>query len=97
MGRALKYAGKYRKYINWSTFIIFLGVVCEVIPYYIVNLLLVNMITDAPTTMAYVLTLCAIVTMSLAARSLLLTFGLKLSHIGAFGALHNMRVDLQRI
>ena len=92
MGRALKYAGKYRKYINWATFIIFLGVVCEVIPYYIVNLLLVNMITDAPTTMAYVLTLCAIVTMSLAARSLLLTFGLKLSHIGAFGALHNMRV-----
>ena len=92
MGRALKYAGKYRKYINWATFIIFIGVVCEVIPYYIVNLLLVDIIMKEPTTLAYVVMLCAIVALSLAMRSFLLTFGLRLSHIGAFGTLYNMRV-----
>ena len=91
MGRALKYAGEYLKYVNWATFIIFLGVVCEIIPYYVVNLLLVDIITGAQTSYSYIITLCAIVTASLAARSLLLTFGLKLSHIGAFGTLYNMR------
>ena len=92
MGRALKYAGKYRKYINWATFVIFLGVVCEVVPYYIVNILLVDIITGIPTTLIRVTTLCLIVALTLVARSLLLTFGLKLSHIGAFGTLYNMRV-----
>ena len=92
MGKILKYCGKYLKYVHWSTFIIFLGVVCEVIPYYVVNLLLVDIITREPTTFAYLVKLCAIVTAALAARSLLLTFGLKLSHIGAFGTLNNMRI-----
>ena len=92
MGRALKYAGNYRKYVNWATFIIFLGVLCEVVPYYIVNLLLVDIITQEPTTLVYIMQLCVIVTVALVARSFLLTFGLRLSHIGAFGTLHNMRV-----
>ena len=92
MGRALKYAGEFRKYINWATFVIFLGVVCEVIPYYVVNILLVDIITGTATTLTRVIILCLIVTLSLVARSLLLTFGLKLSHIGAFGTLYNMRV-----
>ena len=92
MGRALKYAGKYRKYINWATFVIFLGVVCEVIPYYIVNLLLVDIVVGVSTSIEYVVGLCLGVGLSLVARSLLLTFGLKLSHIGAFGTLYNMRV-----
>ena len=92
MGRALKYAGNYRKYVNWATFIIFLGVICEVIPYYIVNLLLVDIITREPTTLIYIIKLCIVVTLALAGRSFLLTFGLRLSHIGAFGTLYNMRV-----
>ena len=92
MGRALKYAGKYRKYVNWATFIIFLGTICEVIPYYIVNLLLADIITGDHTTLLYVMKLCLIVTGALIGRSFLLTFGLKLSHIGAFGTLYNMRV-----
>ena len=92
MGRALKYAGKYRKYVNWATFIIFLGVICEVIPYYIVNLLLVDILTNVTTTFVYIIKLCIIIALALMARSFLLTFGLRLSHIGAFGTLYNMRV-----
>ena len=92
MGRALKYAGKFRTYINWATFVIFIGTIFEVLPYYFVNLLLVSIITNASVSLNYVISLCLIICICLVLRSLLLTYGLKLSHKGAFGTLYNMRV-----
>ena len=92
MGRALKYAGKYRKYVSWSTFVIFISVFCGVIPYYLVNVMLVNFITGENVEFGYLVILCTGILISLLLKSIFQSFGLKLSHIGAFGTLHNMRV-----
>ena len=92
MGRALKYAGKYRKYVNWATFIIFLGILAGVVPYYFVNIMLVDIITGENVSFLRLTLLAAGSAICLVAGYLLQSMGLKLSHIGAFGTLYNMRV-----
>ena len=92
MGRALKYAGEFRKYVYWATFVILVGTVFGIIPYYFINLMLVDIISGKGIDFVELLWLAGGSCFFLVAGYFLQSFGLKLSHVGAFGTLYNMRV-----
>lgn len=92
MGRALKYAGEFRKYVYWATLVILIGSVFGIIPYYLVNLMLVDIIAGNGIDATELMWLAGGSAVFLIAGYFLQSFGLKLSHVGAFGTLYNMRV-----
>ena len=92
MGRAFKYAGKYRKFIYWASFIILLGTISGVIPYYFVNLMLVKLLKGGAISPQELIILAGGAGAAIILGYFLQSFGLKLSHVGAFGTLYNMRV-----
>ncbi len=96
MGKTLKYAGEYRKYINWATFLTFLSVICIIVAYYLANKLLVGFLSKESMGFVYVMFICGGIALSKVIKGFLQGWGLKLSHEGAFGTLYNMRVQFAK-
>lgn len=92
MGRVLKYAGEFRKYTKWALFLVFVSVIFSIVPYYLMNRLIVGFISGGTPNLNYVLILCAGSGIALLLKAVTNGWGLGLSHVGAFGTLHNMRV-----
>ena len=92
MGRALKYAGEYRSKLYWATLLIFIGVMVSLIPYLVASVLVVDFFENNPLTFQELGIAFAICATALVIKSGLQAYGLKLSHIAAFGTLYNMRM-----
>lgn len=91
MSKILKYAGKNMKIIYLALVCVLLSVSLGIIPYFLANKLLVNLIEETVITSTYVITICVEIVILLILKAVTHGVGLMLSHKGAFTILCEMR------
>ena len=90
MKKILTYAGKNKKYLISAIIFLFLSTIFGIVPYYLLNNLILNFLGEA-TIISNILTLVLLIAGALVLKAIFYGIGLGLSHIGAFNTLFNMR------
>lgn len=91
MLKVFKYVGVYRKYLIGSTLLVMMGAVFGIIPYFLLNDLLVAYLTGAGIGMTALAHTSILIGVCFICRAVLNGIGLSASHYGAFGTLLNIR------
>ncbi len=91
MTRVLKYAKEYKTYLYLAVIMIFASVISGIIPYFIVNELIVRFLNQSEVTNRYVIFAALSITAFLVLKSILNAIGLTFSHKAAYGTLYEMR------
>ena len=90
MKKILTYAGKNKKYIYSAIVLLFFSTVCGILPYFLLNELIVSLI-EGNFIWNIAIGLILGIGISLLIKVLLYGAGLGLSHLGAFKTLYNIR------
>ncbi len=94
MNKIMHYAGKNIRYIYQAVFCILIAVICGIVPYFLVNDLLLKLIKEQPISIKYVVYLGSSIGLFLLLKALMYAIGIKLSHKGAYRTLARMRKKL---
>ncbi len=89
------YIGEYKKYIVWAAVLMSLGIVANVIPYFLLYQIVAPLTRGEHIDLGYVMMRVFAVAACEIAFSLLYVKGLEFSHISAYNTLKNLRVSLQ--
>ena len=89
------YIGEYKKYIVWAAVLMSLGIVANVIPYFLLYQIVAPLTRGEHIDLGYVMMRVFAVAGCEIAFSLLYVKGLEFSHISAYNTLKNLRVSLQ--
>ncbi|MCR4850285.1 MAG: ABC transporter ATP-binding protein/permease [Lachnospiraceae bacterium] len=89
------YIGEYKKYIVWAAVLMSLGIVANVIPYFLLYQIIAPLTRGEHIDLGYVMMRVFAVAACEIAFSLLYVKGLEFSHISAYNTLKNLRISLQ--
>lgn len=94
--KILDYTGSYRKYTYASTAVLLIAVISSVIPFFLVNQLIIMLIRHRAFTVSEVIGYLIGIGVCLLANAILYVYGLSLSHYSAYNTLKNIRVEMQK-
>ena len=89
------YIGKYKKYTVIASFLTTLGIIANVVPYFILYQLIVPITQNQVPDFKFVAVRVAAIFVCLALYAVLYSRGLAFSHISAYNTLKNIRISLK--
>ena len=89
------YIGKYKKYTVFASFLTTLGIIANVVPYFILYQLIVPITQNQLPDFKFVAVRVAAIFVCLALYAILYSRGLAFSHISAYNTLKNIRISLK--
>ena len=89
------YIGKYKKYTVFASFLTTLGIIANVVPYFILYQLIVPITQNQLPDFKFVAVRVAAIFVCLALYAVLYSRGLAFSHISAYNTLKNIRISLK--
>lgn len=95
MKKVLEYAGEYRKYTYRAIVVMFIGLIFNVLPFYLIFQMIRPLIMGEGLALSSALLLTGGIALCLVLHAYLYMYGLELSHISAFNTLKNLRASLQ--
>lgn len=93
--KILNYTESYRNYTYGSILVLLLAVVSSVIPFFLVNQLILLLITHQSFALKDIIVYLAGIAVCLIANAVLYVYGLSLSHYSAYNTLKNIRIAMQ--
>lgn len=91
MLRVMKYASIYKIHLVFAVLMILASVVSGIVPYFIVNTLVIKFLSNFAVKIQYVVFMGLLIIVFLILKSVLNAIGLTLSHKAAYGTLYEMR------
>ena len=94
--KIMKYANGYKRYTLFATIMVFIAVLCSIIPYFFVYQIINPLITGTGISIEAAVSRIVLILVFLALNFALYLGGLSLSHIAAFNILANIRKYIQK-
>lgn len=94
--KIMKYANGYKRYTLFATIMVFIAVLCSIIPYFFVYQIINPLITGSGISIEAAVSRIVLILVFLTLNFALYLGGLSLSHIAAFNILANIRKYIQK-
>ena len=94
--KIMKYANGYKRYTLFATIMVFIAVLCSIIPYFFVYQIINPLITGTGISIEAAVSRIVLILVFLTLNFALYLGGLSLSHIAAFNILANIRKYIQK-
>lgn len=94
--KIMKYANGYKRYTLFATIMVFIAVLCSIIPYFFVYQIINPLITGSGISIEAAVSRIVLILVFLVLNFALYLGGLSLSHIAAFNILANIRKYIQK-
>ncbi|MCR5797277.1 MAG: ABC transporter ATP-binding protein/permease [Eubacterium sp.] len=94
--KVIPYIGEYKKYTVWAAIMMSLGIIANVVPYFVLYQIITPLIRGESISASYIMIRVVAVAVCEIIYSFSYVQGLTFSHISAYNTLKNLRISLQR-